>query len=642
MKTRFLSCLLFAVMLFTAVPTQVFATVSSDDAAGQEETQKYSLQELAVIEISDEAAEEIGVVSVEDLTAEGELQYDVNIYGSQVYNTSWDMYSANYIYNRLEANERKLWDLLDAECRRYLTTTVNAKKQEITDRSTGFTDTYNITEGVEFLTLGLTPDKAGNVYLMFGYANPQYYFLDSGYLRSSTAMFPMIYDRFAKGSERKAETAKVKTQINKMKAKIDEGETDLEKAKIAHDLIIRKVYYDHDYATSSPHTPYHQSAYSVFCDSYTVCAGYTKAFALLMNSVGIDTIGVTSLWITGIDPYGRNVTSGHAWNTICLNDSWYNVDLTWDDQDGRGGVEGIYTWFGLSKASLTEKMDRTPAHREQSFYKGLTPKCTLDLGSTPNSVGTLKAPARVTEAPAITQKKTANGMRVTLTSKTPSAEIYYTMDGKEPSASFTRSYHYTGAFTVNANVTLKAVAVCNGAKDSEVVSANVQGRQYTVKFDTMGGNKISAQKVWPQEAVSKPANPKRKGYQFAGWYSNKNGTVKWNFNLDKVTGNTTIYAKWTKVKVDIPAVKKLKKRSSKKFDVTIRKVSDARGYQIRYSTKSNMKSSKKVLTKTTKKTISGIRAGKKYYVQVRAYKLDSAKEKVYSKWSKTKAITIRK
>lgn len=55
-----------------------------------------------------------------------------------------------------------------------------------------------------------------------------------------------------------------------------------------------------------------------------------------------------------------------------------------------------------------------------------------------------------------------------------------------------------------------------------------------------------------------------------------------------------------------------------------------------------MKSSKKVLTKSTKKTISGLKAGNKYYVQVRAYKLDSAKKKVYGKWSKKKAITIRK
>ena len=96
------------------------------------------------------------------------------------------------------------------------------------------------------------------------------------------------------------------------------------------------------------------------------------------------------------------------------------------------------------------------------------------------------------------------------------------------------------------------------------------------------------------------------------------------------------------VKVGDASLKKLKKRSGSKLDVVIRNVSDAKGYQIQYSVKSNMKSSKKVLTKSTKKTISGLKAGNKYYVQVRAYKLDSAKKKVFGKWSKKKAVTIRK
>ena len=117
--------------------------------------------------------------------------------------------------------------------------------------------------------------------------------------------------------------------------------------------------------------------------------------------------------------------------------------------------------------------------------------------------------------------------------------------------------------------------------------------------------------------------------------------MKWNFS-NGVSGNTTLYAKWTKVKVKSTSVKKLKKRSGRKLEVTIRKVSDAKGYQIRYSTKSNMKSAKKVQTTSAKKTISGLKAGSRYYVQVRAYKLDSTKNKVYGKWSKSKKVTIGK
>ena len=337
MRTRILSFLLVGIMLFTALPAEVSATVSPDEATELGSDYVGGMQ-LEAIEISDETAEEIGILSAEDLTAGGQLWRYSNTYGSMQYNSAWDIYSSNYIYNRLDEKERQFWDLLDAECRKYLTTNSNAKLVTVSDE-TGAKSTCYAALGVEFLTLGLNSIKADNVYLMFLYANPQYYFLDSSYLRSSKSLTPVFYDKFANGAARKAETQKLKTKINDMKAQVEKGATELEKAKIAHDLIIKKVQYDHEYASSRPNTLYHQSAYSVFCDSYTVCAGYTKSFEILMNSVGIDVVGITSRKVMGYDFYGNPIVEGHAWNAVCLNDTWYYVDCTWDDLDGEYGLE---------------------------------------------------------------------------------------------------------------------------------------------------------------------------------------------------------------------------------------------------------------------------------------------------------------
>lgn len=627
MGKRMLAFILTGIMLFTAVPAEVFAAAIEDTAVEFSQGQdlekfvpKGGLEKQEAIEISDEMAEEIGIVNGTKAT-EGELQYSFSERGSQVYHTSWDAYSSNYLYNRLNENERKFWDLLDAECRKYLSSATNMKSQMLQDKY-GFWKKYYVAEGVEFLTLGLNLRRAGNVYLMFNYSNPQYYFLQgSSYLYNSKALFPMVYDAFADGKVRKTETQEMKTQIQKMKAQVEKGANDLEKARIAHDLIIRKVTYDNE------NTLYHQSAYSVFCENYTVCAGYTKAFEILMNSVGIDTIGITSL--------------DHAWNAVCLNDSWYYVDCTWDDLDGLYGFELRYTWFGISESTLTGPMDSGNSHRSESLYLGLLPRCTRDLGSTQDTAGTLPATTQITAAPQIKQKKTGKGISITLTTTTPGADIYYTTDGEEPSSSFSRSRHYTGTFTVNANVTLKAIAVCDGKKNSTVVSAIVKGRQYKVKFDTAGGSKISALNFWPQEVLKKPADPKRKNYTFAGWYTNKKYTSKWKFG-SKITKDMTLYAKWTKVKVKDTAVTKLKSKSGRKLAVTIRKVNGAKGYQIRYATNAGMSSAKKVLVSSNKKTISHLRAGKIYYVQARAYKLDSKKNKVYGKWSPVKSATVRK
>lgn len=67
------------------------------------------------------------------------------------------------------------------------------------------------------------------------------------------------------------------------------------------------------------------------------------------------------------------------------------------------------------------------------------------------------------------------------------------------------------------------------------------------------------------------------------------------------------------------------------------------GYQIRYSTSSNMKGAKTVTIKNKKtvaKTITGLKANKKYYVQIRTYKTANNK-KVCSKWSSKKAVKTK-
>lgn len=73
------------------------------------------------------------------------------------------------------------------------------------------------------------------------------------------------------------------------------------------------------------------------------------------------------------------------------------------------------------------------------------------------------------------------------------------------------------------------------------------------------------------------------------------------------------------------------------------KTSRITGYQIQYSTSVKFKSAKTVTVKgyaKTAKTVTGLRAGKKYYVRVRTYKTISSR-KYCSEWSKPKAVVTR-
>lgn len=73
-----------------------------------------------------------------------------------------------------------------------------------------------------------------------------------------------------------------------------------------------------------------------------------------------------------------------------------------------------------------------------------------------------------------------------------------------------------------------------------------KANSYKVIFELNDGtNKKVEQTVEENKTVKKIDNPKREGYTFDGWYTDKKGKTKYNFN-DKVTKDMTLYAKWTK------------------------------------------------------------------------------------------------
>jgi len=66
---------------------------------------------------------------------------------------------------------------------------------------------------------------------------------------------------------------------------------------------------------------------------------------------------------------------------------------------------------------------------------------------------------------------------------------------------------------------------------------------YTVTFDTDGGSAVQNQGVARNGKIMKPADPVKDGFDFGGWYSDKELKTEYNFNR-AVTGNITLYAKW--------------------------------------------------------------------------------------------------
>ena len=199
----------------------------------------------------------------------------------------------------------------------------------------------------------------------------------------------------------------------------------------------------------------------------------------------------------------------------------------------------------------------------------------------------------------------------------------------------------TGTAGERISTTIKAIAVKDTYWNSDQTSKTVDGRVYTVNFKSNGGSSVSKQYVQYNKVIKKPSNPKRSKYTFAGWYTDSKLTKAWDFNT-KIKSGKTLYAKWKKISLKQAVISKVQNVSGKKIKVTVKKVSGADGYQIQYSTKSNMKSAKTVTSSKTTTTISKLSKGKKYYVRVKAYKKDSTGKKVAGKWSKVKNLKVSK
>lgn len=120
---------------------------------------------------------------------------------------------------------------------------------------------------------------------------------------------------------------------------IDDNMSDEEKAQAAHDYLVRKCAYGYN-GSDNKH-----NAYGALVEHSPVCEGYSKAYKLILDELGIPCIVVNS------------ASMNHAWNMVQIDGDWYHVDVTWDDPTVNGSDQGFsapvrHDYFLKSDASM--------------------------------------------------------------------------------------------------------------------------------------------------------------------------------------------------------------------------------------------------------------------------------------------------
>ena len=98
-----------------------------------------------------------------------------------------------------------------------------------------------------------------------------------------------------------------------------------------------------------------RDASGVFYYGDGVCESYTAAMRIILNILGLENDTIV------------NKKGSHIWNRVLIGDTWYHIDVTWNDVEKAGG--GFYnSYFMLTETELIKKSGESKDPLAHSWY----------------------------------------------------------------------------------------------------------------------------------------------------------------------------------------------------------------------------------------------------------------------------------
>ena len=212
----------------------------------------------------------------------------------------------------------------------------------------------NFDTKISVSSLNVTIDDLTVVFLALDYENPQLFWISYALGYEYNYYGNKVLDVSPKYTRTKAEAAKIEPKLKKAADKI------ISKA-LTYDKLYDRVLYIHDTLINNTDYTISGNIYIRCADGpvlygKALCEGYSKAFAYLCQSIGIDTICVFGV-----------ANENHVWNMIKLDGEWYHVDVTFDDPTG-GKPMCTHDYFCVTEKRISRD------HKLKNDYK--TPEAT--------------------------------------------------------------------------------------------------------------------------------------------------------------------------------------------------------------------------------------------------------------------------
>lgn len=358
--SRFLSLLIAAALVLGACPMGALALENAVALPAEMEIERTSDGEGGY-EAMAENREELG----------GEVPF---VSEAQVFSAPAAVYDGGDLYSQLSARQKACYDALEGITIDRLLTAAQVEYRNKTYRRalvqvagiTGSTmagsfsgGKFNPSASAAATESGIYTDLCAAIValrydrpdiLWMGYMRYGYKVSQSG--SNAAKVTDVMFDFYLEYDGReKAMWNEMMEKAEEIAAQAEEAADTYSKVKTVHDTLIKGSTY------GDPDEDLAHTAYSalIFEDAYEpVCDGYAKAFKIVCGLLDI--------------PCAMPSSINHMWNNVKMDDGdWYNVDLTWDDDDAE---EINYSYFLIGSQTEVdgEAFSRQEDHIEENPY----------------------------------------------------------------------------------------------------------------------------------------------------------------------------------------------------------------------------------------------------------------------------------
>ena len=200
--------------------------------------------------------------------------------------------------------------------------------------------------------------------------HPELFWLGDGYSyetktdnNGKTVTFECAHISMQNITEKRAEFDRI---VDEILYEANSQKTPYEKVIYIHDYIVDNTQYDQETYSIMNESKVSKeiyeatTAYGCLVNKKAVCSGYSAAFQLLMQKLGVQSGRVSGRKSGGED---------HEWNYIVLDNEYYYVDVTWDDPINDDSQDlKTYEFFCIT----TDELNKTHEIDGDQFV----PECT--------------------------------------------------------------------------------------------------------------------------------------------------------------------------------------------------------------------------------------------------------------------------